>query len=267
MASSDPSELADVLGGLPSVSSLDLNTPAAETRAADAPAQDAQDAQDAPAQDAQDTQDAPNTVSIVLGHVSQMPPSVRFVLEVPDDLKDLYKPVWMLGCEDGNLNLDSGVDVRFPEDVSLPAGEVKRIDLRVRIALLQLHWSPHSSSPVGTRTAFLLLPRSSIAHPARPVCWGDDVDTSRPMRAVSMPNAPGLIDVGYNGTLKVQLYNSGPKAVEFRRGDAVVQAAASYLSPAEYCRADVGSALADQVFARGSRGAGGFGSTGASGSA
>ncbi len=275
MASNTFTELTELLGELPSSSSAGTepqapsgaSNPVAESAVADEPASSAADpGPPAPPRDEPRAQQAPNTVNIVLAHVSQMPPSARFVIEVPDKLKDLYKSVWMLGCEDGNVNHDSGVDVRFPEDVSIAGGEVKRIDLGVRVALLQLHWNPHSPSPVGTRTAFLLVPRSSIAHPARPFNWGDEEDNSRPMRAISMPNAPGLIDVGYNGTLKVQLYNNGREAVKFNRGDSVVQVAAANLSPAEYCCADVGSALACQLFAHGTRGAGGFGSTGAAGS-
>ena len=201
----------------------------------------------------------------------QSPPGVRFVIATTEATHDLYQTAWLLGT--GNANYDSGVDIRFPKDITFLPGEVTRVGLGVRVAMLMLHWNPQAPAPVGIRHAFDLLPRSSIAKPAKKVSWGEAATTGekdRPQRFLTMPNAPGLIDVAYNGELMVQLVNSGSEPVHFKRGDSVVQVAAPSRAPVEYCAAPGSSPIVRRVFDEigpQSRGAGGFGSTGAAGSA
>ena len=64
----------------------------------------------------------------------------------------------------------------------------------------------------------------------------------------------GVIDEGYTGTILVKLYNHGPRAVQFRRGDKITQLV---VLPVAY--PDVVQA---EEIAGGPRGDDGYGSTG-----
>ena len=64
----------------------------------------------------------------------------------------------------------------------------------------------------------------------------------------------GVIDEGYTGTILVRLYNHGPRAVQFRRGDKITQLV---VLPVEY--PDVVQA---EEITGGPRGDDGYGSTG-----
>jgi len=75
-------------------------------------------------------------------------------------------------------------------------------------------------------------------------------------RGVTILNAPGLIDAGYRGELKVLLVNHDAEAtVTLRRGERVAQLVLQRVERAEPVEADELPAS--------ERGAGGFGSTGA----
>jgi dUTP pyrophosphatase len=71
---------------------------------------------------------------------------------------------------------------------------------------------------------------------------------------VTVLNAPGTIDAGYRGEVKVLLVNLGTEPVELAHGDRVAQLV---LTPVGHARVRGVDRLADSV-----RGAGGFGSTG-----
>ena len=64
----------------------------------------------------------------------------------------------------------------------------------------------------------------------------------------------GVIDEGYTGTILVKLYNHGPRAVQFRRGDKITQLV---VLPVLYPRVEQ-----TEDIKGGDRGDGGFGSTG-----
>jgi len=91
---------------------------------------------------------------------------------------------------------------------------------------------------IPTGYAGLVLPRSGLA-------LG---------QGVTVLNAPGLVDAGYRGELKVLLVNHGDKPVVVRRGDRIAQLVIQSVERAELI--EVGELPASQ------RGAGGFGSTG-----
>lgn len=212
-----------------------------------------------------------DSLYIQIGSVSQQAPVTRFVIEAQPETAEFYREQWLLG-DGGNARYDAGIDIPFPKDIVIAPGELAKIDMLVRVRCLNLFWnwgaSPGvpPSPPCGQPSGFWLLPRSSIAHTAKRANWADDGDVSRPQRVLSMPNAPGLIDPTYPGTLKVQLHNPGSEPVRFKRGEAVVQIASPMLAPAEYCRCMPGSALSGAVFVETARTADGFGSTGAAGS-
>lgn len=71
---------------------------------------------------------------------------------------------------------------------------------------------------------------------------------------VTVLNAPGLIDAGYRGEIKVLLINHGAQPVHVERGERVAQLVLGRVERAELVEVD--------VLPPSDRGAGGFGSTG-----
>jgi dUTP pyrophosphatase len=71
--------------------------------------------------------------------------------------------------------------------------------------------------------------------------------------AISMPNAPGTIDPGYRGEVRVILINLGRVPYQVSPGDRVAQLVVSRYEPVEWEEGDVSQSI---------RGAGGFGSSG-----
>jgi dUTP pyrophosphatase len=74
-------------------------------------------------------------------------------------------------------------------------------------------------------------------------------------QGVTVVNAPGTIDADYRGEIKVALINLGQKPVEIARGMRIAQ---MVIAPVTHARLREVATLAET-----SRGAGGFGSTGA----
>lgn len=121
---------------------------------------------------------------------------------------------------------DAGADLVTTVDVRLEPGERALVPTGVSIAL-----------PEGY--VALVHPRSGLA--AR---FG-----------LSIVNAPGTVDAGYRGEIKVVLVNLDPREpVELRRGDRVAQLVLQRVEQARFVEVDAlpGSA----------RGDGGYGSTG-----
>ncbi|MFI6507648.1 dUTP diphosphatase [Streptosporangium sp. NPDC050855] len=121
---------------------------------------------------------------------------------------------------------DAGADLHAAEDVELLPGERVVVGTGVAIAL-----------PDGY--AAFVHPRSGLA--AR--------------HGVTLVNAPGTVDAGYRGEIRVTLLNTDTKdAVRLRRGDRIAQLVIQKVERAVFHEVDrlPGSA----------RGAGGFGSTG-----
>lgn len=75
---------------------------------------------------------------------------------------------------------------------------------------------------------------------------------------ITVSNAPGLIDSGYRGELRVGLTNHSHEPFEIKVGDRIAQLVIMRVEEPEYVEVE---ALDDTV-----RGDGGFGSTGVSGS-
>lgn len=121
---------------------------------------------------------------------------------------------------------DAGLDLCAAEAVTLAPGARALVGTGIALAL-----------PPGY--AGLVLPRSGLA-----------------LRCgVTVLNAPGLIDAGYRGEVKVLLINHDAGPVSFARGERIAQLVVQRVEPAELVPADVLPAS--------ERGAGGFGSTGA----
>ena len=121
---------------------------------------------------------------------------------------------------------DAGLDLVCTEDVELPPGGRRTVGTGIALAL-----------PAGT--AAFVLPRSGLA--AR--------------HGVTVLNAPGTVDAGYRGEVRVTLLNTDPfTPVHLRAGDRVAQLVVMELPAVHLVEVDhlPGSG----------RGAGGFGSTG-----
>jgi len=120
---------------------------------------------------------------------------------------------------------DAGLDLRAAHDATLEPGGRGLVGTGLAVAI-----------PPGY--AGLVIPRSGLAL----------------SQGVTVLNAPGLVDAGYRGELKVLLVNHGEKPVTVRRGDRVAQLVVQSVERAEPF--EVGELPASE------RGAGGFGSTG-----
>lgn len=125
---------------------------------------------------------------------------------------------------------DAGLDLSSNTDATIGPGERAVLPTGLAVAIPPGH-------------AGLVLPRSGLA--------------SR--EGLTLANAPGLIDPGYRGEIKIAVVNlDRTKAVEVRRGDRVAQLLLVPFAEAE--PVEVGELSATQ------RGEGGFGSTGVEGS-
>lgn len=121
---------------------------------------------------------------------------------------------------------DAGADLMTTQDLTLQPGERMLVPTGVALALPEGH--------VG-----LVHPRSGLA--AR--------------HGLSIVNAPGTIDAGYRGEVKVLLVNLDPHTeVHLSRGDRIAQLVVQRFERAEFVETD----SLDET----SRGAGGYGSTG-----
>jgi dUTP pyrophosphatase len=121
---------------------------------------------------------------------------------------------------------DAGLDLYAAEAARLEPGERTSVGTGIAVAI-----------PAGH--AGLVLPRSGLA--AR--------------HGITLPNAPGLIDAGYRGELRVLLLNSDPaQAFEVNRGDRIAQLVVTPFSAAEPVEVEA----LDET----SRGLAGFGSSG-----
>ena len=121
---------------------------------------------------------------------------------------------------------DAGADLVCAEDVDLAPGQRAVVGTGIAIAL-----------PAGY--AAFVHPRSGLA--AR--------------HGVTLVNAPGTIDAGYRGEIRVVLLNTDPAVpVSFRRGDRIAQLVVQRVERAAFREV---AALPDSA-----RGDNGFGSTG-----
>ncbi|MBM4442435.1 MAG: dUTP diphosphatase [Candidatus Rokubacteria bacterium] len=121
---------------------------------------------------------------------------------------------------------DAGLDLHAAEDATLAPGARALVGTGLALAI-----------PPGY--AGLVLPRSGLAL----------------RRGVTVLNAPGLIDAGYRGELKVLLVNHDPReTVTLARGERIAQLVVQAVASVELVEVDE---LPDS-----DRGDGGFGSTG-----
>lgn len=116
------------------------------------------------------------------------------------------------------------MDLQAVETVTLPPGEPRLVPTGLTIEL-----------PPGCEAQ--LRPRSGLAL----------------RHAITMPNAPGTIDPGYRGEVRVILLNLGREPYVVRAGDRIAQMIVSRYERVEWIEGDLAGSQ---------RGAGGFGSSG-----
>ena len=119
---------------------------------------------------------------------------------------------------------DAGMDLHSVEAVTLEPGVPRLVSTGLTIEL-----------PPGFEAQ--VRPRSGLAL----------------KHAITMPNAPGTIDPGYRGELRVILLNLGREPYAIAAGDRIAQMIVARYEPVEWHETE----LADSR-----RGAGGFGSSG-----
>jgi dUTP pyrophosphatase len=121
---------------------------------------------------------------------------------------------------------DAGLDLYAAEAASLGPGERTSVGTGVAVEIPEGH-------------AGLVLPRSGLA--AR--------------HGIALVNAPGLIDAGYRGEVRVLLLNTDPEEVfEVASGDRIAQLIVTPCAPAE--------PVETLELSASERGVGGFGSSG-----
>ena len=120
---------------------------------------------------------------------------------------------------------DGGVDLFAASDASIDPGERVVVPTGLAVAI-----------PDGF--AGLVTPRSGLAAKT----------------GLGIVNAPGLVDSGYRGEIKVILVNHGAETVEIGRGDRIAQLVVVAVETQELVEVD--------ELPPSSRGDGGFGSTG-----
>jgi dUTP pyrophosphatase len=121
---------------------------------------------------------------------------------------------------------DAGLDLFAAESITLGPGERAAIPTGIAVAIEEGH-------------AGFVLPRSGRAL----------------KEGLSLANAPGLIDAGYRGEVKVIVVNLDPDdKIEIARGDKIAQLVVQAVAPVEI--EEVTELPGSQ------RGAGGFGSSG-----
>ncbi|GAB4254875.1 MAG: dUTP diphosphatase [Thermoleophilia bacterium] len=125
---------------------------------------------------------------------------------------------------------DAGADLHAVEEVVIPPGERRIVSTGIALAI-----------PEGY--AGLVHARSGLAF----------------KHGLMVVNAPGLIDAGYRGEVRVCLYNSGTEPYAIAPGDRIAQLVVQRVETPEYVSVEA----LDET----RRGSGGFGSTGVNGGA
>ena len=119
---------------------------------------------------------------------------------------------------------DAGMDLRAVADVTLAPGVPQLVPTGLTIEV-----------PPGYEAQ--VRPRSGLAL----------------KHAITMPNAPGTIDPGYRGELRVILLNLGAEPYTIHAGDRIAQMIVARYEPVEWEEGDLAASA---------RGEGGFGSSG-----
>jgi hypothetical protein len=187
------------------------------------------------------------------------PFSAHFVLS---PTRPEYTALYPTAYHSGQL--DSGVDIPTPEEVTIPGGGAAvKINLGVRALCVQqrcdvdpiveMLQNNHFPSDIDSPylSAFRLVPRSSICK-----------------TPLMLANSEGIIDVGYRGPLVAAVRNLSAEPFTIPKGLALFQVVAPDLSPPSLEMVCGDHPKYSHYFGGATaRGEGGFGSTGTAGNA
>lgn len=102
---------------------------------------------------------------------------------------------------------DAGLDLFFPEDLTIKGGETKLVDLRVAAQMREMgSFVKNATNSIYKNVGYYLVPRSSIS--------------KTPLR---MSNSVGIVDSGYTGNLKVSIDNIKKDDYKIKKGDKLFQ--------------------------------------------
>jgi dUTP pyrophosphatase len=132
---------------------------------------------------------------------------------------DAFLPAYAHGPEE-----DAGMDLCAVEEATLEPGVAQLVPTGLAVEI-----------PPGFEAQ--VRPRSGLAL----------------RHSITMPNAPGTIDPGYRGELRVILLNLGAEPYIIKAGDRIAQMIVARYEPVEWEEANLSES---------NRGAGGFGSSG-----
>ena len=124
---------------------------------------------------------------------------------------------------------DSGLDIFFPDTITIQPGETVCIDLKIQCEAFK-------TVEMNKNISYYLFPRSSIV--------------KTPLR---LSNSVGIIDAGYRGNLMAYVDNIKDIPFTINCGERLFQICSPDLSPITFSLTDILSET--------SRGSGGFGST------
>lgn len=120
---------------------------------------------------------------------------------------------------------DACSDVYSVDEIDIQPGETKAVDTGLKVAFI----------PKGHKVVVFC--RSGFG-----------------FKSILVANAPGQIDEGYRGNLKILIHNASQKVVEVRPGDRIAQIALEKVIPVTYAWTETSEDT--------DRGVGGFGSSG-----
>lgn len=120
---------------------------------------------------------------------------------------------------------DACSDVHSVDEIDIQPGETKAVDTGLKVAFI----------PKGHKVVVFC--RSGFG-----------------FKSILVANAPGQIDEGYRGNLKILIHNASQKVVEVRPGDRIAQIALEKVIPVTYAWTETSEDT--------DRGVGGFGSSG-----
>ncbi len=154
---------------------------------------------------------------------------------------DLYNMYHQKYIEPEHISSDSGLDLYFPDTITVPANSTMMIDLKVTIILTTpgLFTMRHDYRFMNTH-GYLVLPRSSIYK-----------------TSLRMANSVGLIDCEYRNTLKVVVDNIKNEDFIIEKGTRLFQCTTPTLDSFKVDLLDN-----NKLNINTNRGLGGFGSTG-----
>jgi len=126
-------------------------------------------------------------------------------LQILSDNQNLYFD--KINNSNSNSKKDSGFDLFVPETVTIPAGRVLLIDMKVKCSVSKKTWDNEFQRwKLGVASPYYLYARSSVSK-----------------RGIILANSVGIIDSGYRGPLMAAFYNTTDTDVIIPEGDRIVQ--------------------------------------------